>query len=183
MKSRKFHILRIAGVALVGFVVAVIGVITIWRLSLTAQNKARLKAIAARGEPVDSLALHQSYKAVPDSENAALVWLDAASEMTAEAADYKTWSKFKLPEGGAAATEAQLAFAHGMVTSNETALAICRRAAVLPRTRYPIDLSLGMNTLLPHIAGISRLSKLLQAEAFLAAETQDSVRGVEAVET
>jgi hypothetical protein len=183
MKSRKFHILKIGAWALAGFVVAVVGVITIWRLSLISQNKARLKAIAARGEPVDSLALNQSYQHVPDSENAALMWLGAASEMTAEAVDYRSWNKFKLPDRGAAAPEAQIVFARGILASNQTALATCRRASGLPRTRYPIDLTLGMNTLLPHLSRINRLSKLLRAEAFLAVENQEPGRAVDAIET
>src|SRR5687768_9473094 len=97
MKRREFQILKIGALVLVGFIVAVVGVITFWRLSLNSQNTARLKAIAARGEPVDTLALNQSYLQAPDSENAALLWLDAASEMTAEAANRTNWSKFKLP--------------------------------------------------------------------------------------
>jgi len=183
MKRRKFGILKIGALLLVGFVVAVVGVITFWRLSLNSQNKARLKAIAARGEPVDTVALNQSYLHVPDSENAAVVWLDAASEMTPEAAHYKTWSKFKLPARGASATEEMMAFAQGIVTSNADALATCRQAAVLSRTRYPIDLTPGMNTLLPHLSRLRRLGGLLQAETLVAVEHHDSGRAVDAIAT
>jgi hypothetical protein len=183
MKSRKFHILKIGAWALAGFVVVVVGVITVWRLSLISQNKARLKAIVARGEPVDSLALNQSYQHVPDTENAAFVWLDAASETTAEAANHKTWSKFKLPERGAPTAEDQIAFAQGIVTSNADALATCRQAALLPRTRYPIDLTRGMNTLLPHLSRLRRLGDLLQAETLVAVEDHNSGRAADAIAT
>src|SRR5687767_6892463 len=79
----------------------VIAILLIWRTSLTSATREQLKAIAARGEPVDVAALDKFYKHVPESENAALVWLAAVEATNPNPADSTDWSGIRLPRRGA----------------------------------------------------------------------------------
>jgi hypothetical protein len=180
-KPRRFSPGKIIAIAVTAFVLVVVGTITIWRLSVSRQNRALLKAIAARGEPTNSWALNQSYAAVPDAENAASVWLNGIGQLTAGASAHRTWQKFKLPARGTSLNVTNLEFARGIVGSNDTALATFREAAALSKSRYPIDLTRGANTLLPHLAPLKSVARLLQAEALVAVEDRDSRRATEAI--
>ncbi len=167
--------------ALIAIIVVAISAMTIWRLSLESKNRARLKAISDRGEPVDSAALNRSYPDVTDTENAAFVWLDGAAEMTGDAAKSEGWKRFKIPSRGTNLTEAQIEWARGIVQSNQPALEIFRKAATLTKSRYPVDLTPGFNALLPHLSKLKSSARLLQAEAAVAVADGDAQRAVDAV--
>src|SRR5688572_29321593 len=151
MRPGIFRFARILAITLLCVIVAAIAALTFWRMSLESKNRARLKAISERGEPIDSAALNQSYAHVPDGENAAFVWLEGVAQMTPEAEGGDEWKKFKIPSRGTNLAEAQIAWARGIVQSNEEALNTFRKAATLTKARYPIDLTLGVNALLPHL--------------------------------
>jgi hypothetical protein len=180
---RKYSPGRIVAVVAIAFIVAVVGIITFWRLSLAADNRARLKAIAARGEPTNSWSLNQSYQPVPDAENAAVAWLNGVRQITGGASVSSTWNKFKLPARGAPIPADQLEFARGIVKSNEIALMTFRQAAALSKSRYPVDLTPGVNALLPHLSPMKQVAHLLQAETLVALEERDSRRAVGAIKT
>jgi hypothetical protein len=162
-------------------IVAAIAALTFWRMSLESKNRARLKAITARGEPVDSAALNQSYAHVADGENAAFVWLDGAAQMTPEARKDDGWKKFKIPSRGTNLAEAQIAWARGIVESNEEALTTFRRAATLTKARYPVDFTPGVNALLPHLGKLKPMARLLQAEVVVAVADNDAQRAMDAI--
>ena len=182
-KPRRFTPGKIIAIAATAFVLVVVGTITVWRLSITRHNRVLLKAIAARGEPTDSWALNQSYAAVPDGENAALIWLSGVDQMIGRSSLETRWVKFKLPARGTSLDITNLEFARSIVGSNETALATFREAAALSKSRYPIDLTRGANTLLPHVAPLKSVARLLQAEALVAVEDHDLRRATDAIKT
>jgi hypothetical protein len=177
----KLRFARIMALALVAIIVVAISAMTIWRMSLESKNRARLKAISDRGEPIDSVALNRSYPDVTDTENAAFVWLDGAAEMTHDAENGDGWKKFKIPSRGTNLTEVQIEWARGIVQSNQTALKTFRKAATLTKSRYPVDLTPGFNALLPHLSKLKSVARLLQAEAAVAVADGDAQRAVEAV--
>jgi hypothetical protein len=177
----KLRFARIAALALGFIIVVAISAMTIWRLSLESKNRARLKAISDRGEPVDSVALNGSYAHVTDTENAAFAWLDGAAEMTVDAEKSDVGRKFKIPARGTNLTEAQIEWARGIVQSNQPALKTFRKAATLTKSRYPVDLSPGLNVLLPHLSKLKTIARLLQAEAVVAVADGDAQRAVDAV--
>src|SRR5687767_13422148 len=115
----KLRFVRVIALALVAIIIVAIGATTIWRMSLESKNRARLKAISDRGEPVDSSALNRSYADVTDTENAAFVWLDGAAEMTGAAEKSDGWKKFKIPSRSTNLTEVQIEWARGIVQSNQ----------------------------------------------------------------
>jgi hypothetical protein len=177
----KLRFARIIALILVAIIVVAISAVTIWRMSLESKNRARLKAISDRGEPVDSVALNRSYADVTDTENAAFVWLDGAAEMTAEAEKNDGWKKFKIPSRGTNLTQAQIEWARGIVHSNQPALKTFRKAATLTKSRYPVDLTPGFNALLPHLSKLKSIARLLQAEVAVAVADGDAQRAVDAV--
>lgn len=179
----KFHPARIVALTLLGLFVAAVASIVLWRMSLEAQNRARLKVIAARGEPVDSAELNRSYQHVPDAENAAFRWLDGFAEMTPSAGMTSAWSKVTLPLRGASLTGEQLDLARDVVSSNKLALSIFREAAARPQTRYPVDLTPGMNALLPHLSKLKSIARLLQAELVVAVDETNTASATDALKT
>ena len=177
----KLRFVRVIALALVAIIIVAIGAMTIWRMSLESKNRARLKAISDRGEPVDSVALNRSYADVTDTENAAFVWLGGAAEMTDDAEKSDGWKKFKIPSRGTNVTEVQIEWARGLVQSNQTALKTFRKAATLTKSRYPVDLSPGLNAQLPHLGKLTASVRLLQAEVAVAVADGDAQRAVDAV--
>jgi type II secretory pathway pseudopilin PulG len=174
---------RIVTLSLVAIVVAGIALLTVWRLSLESSNRKRLQDISKRGEPADTVALNQSYAAVPNDENAAFVWLDAAANMTVDARPEGAWNKFALPRSGTNLTPDQLDWARGIVRSNQVALEGFRKAAALTKGRYPVDLTPGPNALLPHLTQLRAIGRLLEGEVVVAVADGDSARAVDALKT
>ncbi|HTG44801.1 MAG TPA: hypothetical protein VK633_09745, partial [Verrucomicrobiae bacterium] len=126
----------------------------------------RLRSIRAEGVPVSPLELDAWYKLVPATENRALLILEAAKELV-EPANGKDPNSGKLGSmnAGEEMSPALLEAISTHVAKNEAALKLLHSAAQLPESRYPVDLSRGMNTTLPHLARIRSLLQLLRTES------------------
>lgn len=101
----------------------------------------RLTAISAAGDPVTLDELNQSYATPPAAENAALIYEQAFSALTAEDVKSPTFH------------------AH-----NQKALLLLFQAAERKSCRYPVALTAGASTLLPHLAKIKKCATLLESE-------------------
>src|SRR5678815_3189864 len=77
-RGRKFPIFSV----IVGILLVLVAAVAVWRSSVTSANDKQVRAIAARGEPTSVAALDKFYRAVPDSNNAALLWLAGAAALT-----------------------------------------------------------------------------------------------------
>jgi hypothetical protein len=151
----------------VGFVV--------WRISLEVRIDARLKRIAARGEPVTASQLNRAYIAVPDHENAALSWLNGFEQRVPKfRPGYPPWSRVTLPGRGKSPSENWFEAAQGFLNSNQAALIAFERAASMEKSRFPVDLANGLLTDTPHLGKLRSSAELLQLEAFVAAEQGDA---------
>jgi hypothetical protein len=160
------HKLKRVGI-IVSFLAAAIFVV--WRLELSHRVNRQLAALRARGLPTNGDELNQWHTAVPDSENAALVMVEAfelRQEYPTEQA--KQWSGFALPPRGQLLPEETRQFLAGYVEMNAAALNKVNEAIRLPRSRYPIDHSWGVNTPLPHLTSLKRLAAASEYEAVLA---------------
>ncbi len=125
----------------------------VWRVNLAHDVNARLAAIHAAGLPTNGAEANTYYTAVPDDENAALKMADAFALMT----NYNDKrsnevASIKFPHRKDTLTPEQLELLRGYVAMNSNALAQTKEAIKLPRCRYPMDLSWGAATLLPHLA-------------------------------
>ena len=165
-------------IACIGVVLLIVAFFVVWRISLNAGNNARIRAIAARGEPVDRQTLDDYYRAVPESSNAALAWLDGIAALTSESAD----TARGIPtQRGLPLTEEQLQSARSALQDNAKALALFRRAATLTASRYPISLNELVSPEFTHLGEVRRAAQILRTEAAVAVEDSNGEAAAEAI--
>lgn len=140
----------------------------------------QIEAIRAAGLPVSPNELNKWYEAVPDAENQALLILEAARSRTGLEL---TERYFARSSEDAPLDPEMNRTLRNYLTANERTLALLHRAAQLTRGRYPVDLSEGTETRLPHLVEIKRLARLLRAEVIQESHTDDlegAVRSLDA---
>ena len=137
-----------------------------WRFSASSGVKRQVAELKKHGLPTTAVELDRWYTNVPAVDNAALQFLEAfraynppgrtnnPSEMKAE----EMVVGQELPPKLAEAVEA-------LVNKNGEAFELVHRAAALRRNRYPIDLTKGWTTLLPHLAQLKQLALLMKWDA------------------
>jgi hypothetical protein len=113
--------------------------------------------------------LNAWYEEVPENSNAALV-LTKAFTLRPWYPDPKSnlVLSFKLPAGGRTLTTEEAGLLSGFVQTNSAMLEKADEALRLPNSRYPIDLSMGAKTPLPHLAWLKEIAVIKQFEALLA---------------
>jgi hypothetical protein len=173
--NRKTWFLSIGAVVLIGGVVVA-------RLIPEFGTARHLRELRAAGLPTSAAELDRYYKTVPAAENGALGLLDAAQWIVQASRDADPYSgKFKLPPPGEPLPEPLRNVIEKHLASNQTALEMFRELRPRMNARYPIDLSAGPNTLLPHLAQIKAAAQLLKLEAIHAALSGDTERAVRAI--
>jgi hypothetical protein len=137
-----------------------------WRFSASSGVKRQVAELKREGVPTTAVELDIWYTNVPAVDNAALEFLEAfrtynapgrtnnPSEMKAE----EMVVGHPLPPKLAEAVEA-------LVSRNSEAIELVHRAAELKASRYPIDLTKGWETLLPHLAQLKQLGQLMKWDA------------------
>ena len=170
---------RICVAAFILFALLVISFI-IWRVNLAHDVDAKLQAIRAAGLPTNGTEANTYYTAVPDDENVALKMADAFASIT-NYNDRRSSEvvSIKFPQRKDTLTPKQLELVAGYCAMNSNALAQAREAIKLPRCRYPMDLSWGAATLLPHLAKLKQLSILSEYQTLL--DTNDSAADISAI--
>ncbi len=145
----------------------------VWRVRLANDVAHQLAGIRAAGLPTDGAEANDYYTSVPANENAALKMTDAFASLT-NYNDQRRWEivALKFPQRKDTFTTEQLKLIAGYCAMNSNALAQAKEAVKLPRCRYPIDLSWGAATLLPHLAKLKQLSLLAEYRTLL--DTNDS---------
>jgi hypothetical protein len=146
--------------ALVGF--------GLWNL-FNSPNDTRLAAIRAHGYPITLAELDAWYKALPDEQNAALIYKKAFAltviPSTTKVGDLSR-SRQWMPKRGQSLTPEQKVDLTELLATNGAALGLYH-SAVPDQSRYPMNLKDGFNTLLPHLAEIKKGVGLLEAEAWV----------------
>lgn len=177
-------------VLLLVFVTGIIAV-KIRRHGLEKEIARELAAIRARGEPVTLEELDAWYPKVPDAENAALVLTQALARVPRRSHDdpyvandadevARVYSRITGPKG---ATETNVESARILVEHHDKTLALLREAVRLNRSRFPVQLTNGSYTLLPHLAPLKAGSQLLALAALQSAQTGDHKKAAEALDT
>jgi hypothetical protein len=156
----------------------VIATVLVWRISLNSANNTRLQAISARGEPVTLAQLDSFYKAVPEGSNAALLWLDGVAALTPELVDMT--SQLTLNRG-APLTEDQLRAATEALKANTNALALFRRAASFPQSRYPVSFNQMVFPSMQYLSDIKSAAQILRIEATVATGTNNAQAAADAM--
>jgi hypothetical protein len=166
---------------LVALLILLVVALAVWRIGLASGNGQRLKAIAASGEPATARELDAWYEAVDEKENAALVWLEGIAKL--DKGEGTTWTRMKLPPRGQSFSAPQLQMATEALTANKEALTTFRRAAKMPKSRYPVDFSQGVFADLDHLAQLKSATTLLQLEAVVHAQNGRAGEAVESIQT
>jgi len=148
----------------------------VWRVNLAHEVNVKLAAIRAAGLPTSGKELNDYYPAVPDNENAALVMTQAFAFM-ANYPDERSnaVSKFAMPACSQLLTLEQKELPAGHVELNRVAIQKARQGLLRPQCRYPIDLSPGFATLLPHLSHLKNLAQTINFEGVLAVDP--SIKG------
>jgi hypothetical protein len=143
-----------------------------------------LKRLQSEGVPTTTSELDAWYPKVPDDQNAALLVLNSAS-LFREIQGEKAFADFSRArrDGTNARPLAELkTYYRRQVETNAEAYAALHEALSHPRARYPIDLTKGWVSLLPHVGQIKPLANRLQIAIEVAIDQgriEDAVDGLE----
>jgi hypothetical protein len=150
------------------FIVIAIAAFVVWRVNLAHDVNAKLEAIRAAGLPTNGTEANTYYTAVPDDENVALKMADAFASMT-NYNDRRSSEvvSIKFPRRKDTLTPEQLELVASYCAMNSNALAQAMEAIKLPRCRYPMDLSWGAATLMPHLAKLKKMSQIAEFQTLL----------------
>lgn len=154
---------------MIGFLAVILllaaGFLTFREISSRRVEK-QLAAIRAAGLPTSPEELNYWQKKVPDANNQALAFLDAADVIVnpAKGADPNAKSLGSLNAGQNLSTNMQAAI-DAYLADNRQALQAAHEAAKLTESHYPVNFSRGLATLVPHLAKVKNLTQLLRVEA------------------
>ena len=144
--------------------VFVVGSVIAYRVASTSGVKQEVEAIRKRGLPTSPRELDDWYRRVPQKENAAMAYVDAylsyitPKKNPSEMGGGKTLLGQALPEEMAEAVAEH-------VGRNAETLAKIHAASNFKASRYPVDLSRGFETLLPHLSQVKQMVQLVKWEA------------------
>jgi hypothetical protein len=145
----------------------------------------RLDAVRAAGYPVTFTELDKWYKDVPSAENAAEYVLDAITclrKLETEQEQQLPWfGRDKMPARTEPLSEAMAGIIDELLENNQEAIEYLRKAGALEHSRYPIDLTRGHATLVPHLSELRSTVRLLCLKAILHAERNEQEAAVEAL--
>ena len=168
--------LKISHFILAVLVVAIAGFVW-FRLNTRSKLQSRLDAIRAAGYPVTCPELNAWYSIPESSTNAADTILEAFS-------NYYEWDKehlqelpivgrAELPGRTEPMTEEMKALVAEYLADNKTALDLLHKGSAIEHCRYPVDLTQGIDTLVPHLGDIREGARILHLEAVLHAENDE----------
>lgn len=119
--------------------------------------------------------LNDWYEEPPQGQNAATFFAKGFEMLQITDSDYKSadlpvLGKASLPPPGTPLSPGMKGSITALVEQNETAWTQLQQGIGYEQARYPIDLNLGPDTLLPHLGKIKRTAQFAQLRAVLSAE-------------
>ena len=122
-------------------------------------------AIRATGLPDSPAELDIWYKPVPASSNRALAILEAAKLYIPPANGSDPRRRLFGSAAPRSLSSNDVALVETILTNNQSVFPLLHQCAELPESRYPINLSQGPSTRLPHLANVISLVELLLLDA------------------
>ena len=170
MRRRK---LKVSHILIVLLLIAVC-VFVVFRLSVRAKLRSRIDAIRTAGYPVTLVELNEWYTIPEGTENAADTLIEAFL-------NYYEWNRTELdslpiigraelPARKEPLAEETKALVAQYIADNQQAIELLYEAAAIKHCRYPVDLSLGLETQMPYLRDIKGGAQLLSLDAVLHAE-------------
>jgi hypothetical protein len=152
------------------------------RLGLSRANDRELARIRAEGLPATEAELDKWYPAVPDSENAALIFLEAGLRLRDPVPGGTNKAEsFVFPARGVPLSPAEREWIASYLAANREALELTRTASALTRSRYPVDLSPGFMARFAHVPTIENLVRALRLSVESAIAEERSGEAVESI--
>jgi hypothetical protein len=138
----------------------------------------QIAAIRKAGLPASSADLDRWYERPAPSNNAALLVVDAAREHVTIGGILGSF-----PAAGEALSPEMKKAIIEHIDENREVLQKLHVAARLEESRYPINLNVGVNTLLPHLAQVKGMTQTLRYDAMLHGANNDPERAVHSIDT
>jgi len=179
--QRKLKFWHIAAILALALAVA----FGVYRLTLRAKLQQRIEAVRAAGYPMTPEELDAWYEMPPHGENAAEYISDAISYLkipsAADAENLPFFHRRQLPPRTEPLDEETQTLIAQVLDDNKKVLELLDRASALASSRYPIDLSQGRATLLPHIGDLRKVAFLLCLKAIAEVERGRPTAAVDAL--
>jgi hypothetical protein len=153
-----------------------IGSFAIFRLCLKSKLRDRIDAIRAAGYPVTCTELDKWYTIPENVENAADTIIDAfwSYREMGEIKSLPIIGRAKLPARTEPLPEEMMTSIARYITDNNEALILLHKASAIEHCRYPIDLSIGVDTQLNYLSKLRKCILLLNLEAIWHSENGQS---------
>lgn len=150
-------------------------ILALVRLTQRHKTQSYLESIRKEGLPATLDEANSWYAMVPFDENAALKFLEAADSKIDPPAKLQERLPIvgkveNLPEAGAGIPSEMREAIESYLSDNEFALQLVHEAVHLKKSRYPMDLRQGFNTLLPHLARLKGMTQSLKLEGIYYSE-------------
>jgi hypothetical protein len=181
---KKHHKIKITHVLILFFLIAA-GLFTYFRLNLKKELNKRIEAIRAAGYPVTCEELDQWYSIPEDVENSAYNVLDAIGyyKQAQNEESLPVFGKTELPGRTDNMSPEILTLISQYLEDNKNSLESLHKINEFGYGRYPIDLSPGIDTLLPYLSDIRRCIFLLQLETSFFAEENDPNKAADSIKS
>jgi len=163
-----------------------LAVFVAYRVSLSLRISTRLKAISTAGYPVTADDLDKWYPAVPEKENAALVFTEAFARLDLDSSRTSSMPLFprnRLPPRTTIIPPDRKKQIADLLEANRRTLELLYSGVGRKKSRYPIELAPGSNRQLPHLDHVRNCVRLLCLEAVLHADAgklEDAVQSLAA---
>ena len=153
-----------------------------WIDSVAEELEAYKQDARAQGYPVTLEELDAWYPAVPDAENAALVYQEAFALMQAVDPDFTRLAElYRLRDAelaGSGYSPEHVDVIAGYLSVQTKGVAKLEEASRLKRARFPVDYTMGSDAVLDHLAPMRSSARLLALEIGRALAQGDSERAI-----
>jgi hypothetical protein len=171
-QPKRFSIGAIVALCVAGTIILLVGVFLVWRISLGTRVNRQLEKVRASRMPTNPKELDGSYARVSDEENAAVALQGAfAALRNLPGVKSNQVARIKITHLEPLSAEDK-ADVSEYVKLNVSALAQAAEAVKKPKCRFPVDLSDGFETLLPHLPKVRQLASLASYRAILSVESR-----------
>ena len=165
-------------------IVAPLTAFVIWKWHLESEIDKQIASLKAAGCPVTGEEFNAFYPTPPSGQNAADLYLKAMETIKQS----KSFESKTLPVFSTNSrlfferlTEAELQESEKALEASRDVFSTIDDAIKFKQCRYPIDLSQGFETLLPHLNGLRQLARFMQLDALVALGKGDSQRAMQDV--
>ncbi|MHC4211869.1 MAG: hypothetical protein ACYSWP_00715 [Planctomycetota bacterium] len=166
--------------------VLIVALFVFYRLSQKSALNKKLDEIRAAGYPATCEELDQWYSIPEDVNNAADTILDAIASFQQwpqqDMEDLPFVGNADIPKRTESMTEPLKEIIAEYLIDNEKALELLHKASQIEHSRYPADLTVGFNVLMPHLSDLRQSAKFLALVALLHAQNNQSNSAIDSID-